>query len=113
MMLLALSQEEFQVSERTVELAIDLVEYELHIRKHYDPIDADNNVARMEINVRRILSANPGQWYKWRYLQQRTHSTRVGNWFLKTALDNLCQSGEVERNGAKRAWRWVQADDDV
>ena len=113
MMLLALSREEFEVGTQTVDQAIELMEYELRVRKLYDPIDADNNVARMEEKIRRILNSNPAQWYTWRYLQQHTHSNRVGNWCLTTALENLRQSGEIEikRDGTRKAWKWVRTDE--
>lgn len=108
MMLLALSQEEFEVSDQTVERAIELVEYELRVRKLYDPIDADNNIARLEEKIRRLMADGElGRDYTWRYIFQFTNARRVGNWFLDTALGNLVRSGEIERVGTKKAWRPV------
>ena len=46
MMLLALSQEEFEINEVTVDRAIKLADYQLQVRKCYDPIDADNQHAQ-------------------------------------------------------------------
>jgi hypothetical protein len=104
MILLALSQEEFEVGPHVVEQAIELIEYELSVRRLYDPIDAENNVAKMEEKIRRIMGERPGVSWPYRMLQQRSHSNRVGNWVLTTALGNLEKAGEVRKEAAKNAW---------
>lgn len=104
MILLALSQEEFEVGPHVVEQAIALIEYELSVRRLYDPIDAENNVAKMEEKIRRIMGERPGISWPYRMLQQRSHSNRVGNWVLTTALGNLEKAGEVRKEAAKNAW---------
>ena len=104
MILLALSQEEFEVGRHVVEQAIQLIEYELSVRQLYDPIDAQNNVAKMEEKIRRIMGKRPGFNWPYRLLQQHSHSNRVGNWVLTTALNNLEKAGEVRKEAAKNAW---------
>jgi Protein of unknown function (DUF3987) len=104
MILLALSQEEFEVSSHVVEQAIQLIEYELSVRRLYDPIDAEDNVAKMEEKIRRIMGERPSVNWPYRVLQQRSHSNRVGNWVLMTALSNLERAGEVRRETTKNAW---------
>ncbi len=104
MVLLSLSQDEFEVSGRTVEEAIRLIEYELAVRRLYDPIDCESNVAKMEEKIRRVTDGRPGACWSYRTLQQRTHSNRVGNWVLTTALTNLEKAEEMKREG-KNAWK--------
>ena len=104
MILLALSQEEFEISERVVEQVIALNDYELAIRRLYDPIDAENNVAKMEERIRRIMSEHSNRCWTCRELQQRTHSNRVGIWVLKTALENLEKIGEIKKENGRDAW---------
>jgi len=103
MILLSLSQDEFEVSGRTVEEAIRLIEYELAVRRLYDPIDYESSVAKMEEKIRRVTDGRPGASWPYRVLQQRTHSYRVDDWVLTTALTNLEKAEEMKREG-KNAW---------
>src|SRR5262249_25905650 len=57
MLLLALSQEQFEITTPVVDEAIKLIDYQLAVRKLYDPIDADNAHAKMEEKIRRYLRA--------------------------------------------------------
>jgi len=105
MILLALSQEEFEIGKKVVEQAIALIEYELSVRRLYDPIDAESNVAKMEERLRRVMGEQPDRCWTYRQLQQRTHSNRVGIWVLRTALDNLEKIGEIKKESGQNAWK--------
>ena len=92
MMLLALSQGDFEINRATVDRAIELIEYQHEIRKQYDPIDADNQYAQMEEKVRRYARAHAGSPVKRRELFQACNARRVGNHILRLR-DR--QSGEI------------------
>jgi hypothetical protein len=105
MSLLALSQEEFEIGKHIVEQAIALIEYELSVRRLYDPIDAESNVAKMEERLRRVMGEQLNRCWTHRELQQRTHSNRVGIWVLRTALENLEKIGEIKKEIGQNAWK--------
>jgi hypothetical protein len=103
MTLLALSQEEFQVGRIHVEQAIELIEYELAVRREHDPIDADNEMAKMEEKIRRVLKRRDETK---RRLQQLTNANRTGSWIFETAFQNLLKSGEVQMKAGVCSYAW-------
>jgi hypothetical protein len=107
MMLLALSQEEFEINEGTVDEAIKLIEYQLQVRKCYDPIDADNHHAQMEEKIRRCLRAASPQSVSRRDLVNRTNANRKGVWLFDGALANLMKSDEIKQDGSRKRWSWA------
>jgi hypothetical protein len=111
MMLLALSQEEFEISRETVDRSIDLIDYQLQVRKLYDPIDAENKFAHMEEKIRRYLRANSGRYIKRRELSQATNSSRVGVYLFDAAIESLVKAQEIETNGGRKEWRWVNVEE--
>jgi hypothetical protein len=111
MMLLALSQEEFEISRETVDRSIDLIDYQLQVRKLYDPIDAENKFAHMEEKIRRYVRANSGRYVKRRELSQTTNASRVGVYLFDAAIENLVKAQEIEPNNGRKEWRWVNVDD--
>jgi hypothetical protein len=55
MMLLAVNNLKNEIDTETVNHAIDLCNWQLEVRKMYDPIDADNAIAKVEVAIRRYL----------------------------------------------------------
>ena len=107
MMLLSLSMGEFEIGRSTVERAIALIEYQLHVRKLYDPIDADNKFAQMEEKIRRINRDASPYFVTYRVLAQKTNANRVGIFLFDSAVKNLMQSQEIQQDtGGRKAWRW-------
>ncbi len=99
--LLEVSQGETRRITRETALAVrDILEYELAVRRLYDPIDADNAIARVEESIRRVL-ATYGPMRE-RDLKRRVNYQRVGIWAYNTALENLLKSGEVRFNSSKK-----------
>lgn len=110
MQILSLGKDErYEVSRETVEAVTQLLDYELQVRKLYDPINADNKVAKMEENIRRVLSTRSnGDFLTERFLKQYTHANRCGLWFFGVALSNLQKlSGEVEKHPTEKAYRLI------
>jgi hypothetical protein len=99
--LLELSQGETRRITKETALAVrDLLNYELAVRRLYDPIDADTLIARLEESIRRVL-ATYGPLTE-RELKRRVNYQRVGVWVFNQALDNLLKSGEVRFLSDKR-----------
>jgi hypothetical protein len=99
--LLELSQGETRRITKETALAVkDLLNYELAVRRLYDPIDADNAIARLEESIRRVL-ATYGPLTE-RDLKRRVAYQRAGVWVFNQALDNLLRSKEVRFLSDKR-----------
>jgi hypothetical protein len=99
--LLELSQGETRCITKETALAVrDLLNYELAVRRLYDPIDADTLIARVEESIRRVLATH-GPLTE-RELKRRVNYQRVGVWAFNQALDNLLKSGEVRFLSDKR-----------
>ncbi len=92
MLLLAVSRGLEQIDDSVVLDAIKLVNWQLRVRQLYDPLDADNEMARVETRIRRTLSTGTKTL---RELQQLTNARRSGLWIWKSALQNLQQNDEV------------------
>lgn len=92
MMLMAADTCGREIDEVIAEQAISIADWQLLMRKRYDPIDADTMMARMEEKIRRQLEKTP---LKERELQQRTNYKRVGISIFKAALKSLVESEEV------------------
>ncbi len=106
MMLLSLSQEEFEISDATVDRAIDLFQYQFEVRKLYDPIDADNKFAEMEEKIRRVVRGAAPNFVSRSELMRRTNGSRLGIYMFDTAISNLVGAQEIQQEGTKRAWKW-------
>jgi hypothetical protein len=94
MVIFAFAQGNFrEVDANTVRGVCDLLDWQHKARMAYDPIDAGNEVARMEEAIRRQLRAR-GPLRK-RELKRRCHAERAGEWVFRTALSNLTAEREV------------------
>jgi hypothetical protein len=89
-----------RVTKETALAVRDLLNYELAVRRLYDPIDADNAIARLEESIRRVLSTY-GPLTE-RDLKRRVAYQRAGVWVFNQALDNLLRSREVRFLSDKR-----------
>lgn len=101
MALLAVNEMEHEISESIVKKALSLCDWQLQIRKQYDPIDADNAIARMEESIRRLLRQRA---HRERDLKRGVHVERSGIWTFDTAIENLRKAGEVQWNKESKLW---------
>ena len=69
-----------------IQNAIDIVEWQLQMRRLHNPIDAEGKVAFMEQKITRILERGA---INVRALRQRASADRFGLWAFKSALNNL------------------------
>jgi hypothetical protein len=100
MPLLALNDGKTLVDDEVIEKVTALGNWQLEVRKRYDPIDSDNAVARMETRIRRILTQPLGN----RDLKWRCNVSKYGLWFFQTAIKNLQQAGEVYQDKESHLW---------
>ncbi len=102
MILFAVNENKFIVDKEIVEKVILLMDWQLKMRQIYDPIDADNVIAKMEGKIRRQLS---NQDLTDRELKQKTHYHRVGTHIYNYAIKNLENSDEIYYD--RDTDRWV------
>jgi hypothetical protein len=93
MILLAVNNSGENVDEGIVRMVIDLCDWQLRVRKHYAPIDAENTTAKIEELIRRQL-AQHGTLTEGR-LRKLTNAKRYGEYFFQRGLNNLKSSGEI------------------
>ncbi|KKL71780.1 hypothetical protein LCGC14_2091520, partial [marine sediment metagenome] len=104
MMLLALNESKTVVDIDIANKVIDLVNWQFTVRQAYDPIDADNSIAKMETRIKRQL--RNGAEFTERELKMKCHSERSGLYIFMSALQNLERYKEVElTKGGKRKLR--------
>jgi len=94
MMLLAANQLESRITKEIADDAIKLCDWEYEVRRIYDPIDADNNIARMEEKIRRHILKSGGTCKDYA-LKQKTNANRTGLWIYGKALENLKTNNEI------------------
>lgn len=101
MVLLSVNDLKAVVDNEVVGQAIALCDWQLEARRLHDPIDADNNVAKMEEKIRRVLSKkSKGD----RDLKRYTNANKAGLWFFETAKKNLQRSQELRWDKKERLW---------
>jgi hypothetical protein len=88
------------VDMATVVKATKLCDWQLKVRRQYDPIDADTRSAKMEEKIRRVLINKPYQSV--RELKQMTNAPRVGLFIFNQALKNLRDAGDVLQDEKKK-----------
>jgi len=100
MLLLAVNERKTHIDEDAADCAVRLCDWQLAVRRAYDPIDAESSIARMESEILRQLTRK-GSLSK-RELQQATNANRVGVWTFDTALLNLAKDGRVFWDESKK-----------
>ena len=104
MSLIAVCDGKRAIDQETVSKVIALCDWQLGVRRLYDPVDAENAVARLEERIRRQLTAK-GPLTE-RELRQKTNASRSGLWAFSSALNNLHRAEEIFLSG-RREKRWA------
>jgi len=99
--LLAINNCKASIDKEIINHAIALCNWQRDIREKHSPIDADNEVARMEEKIRRKLAEGELKEYE---LKQKCNASRQGLWVFNTALANLKKAGEIARSNKKKTW---------
>jgi len=105
MTLLAVNDLKNEVDEETVRNVIKLCDWQLEVRKFYDPIDADTGIAKMEEKIRRHLRKKALKDFQ---LKQSVNAHRAGLWAYDNALKNLVRAKEIELSKKKKRWGLVR-----
>jgi hypothetical protein len=105
MMLLAVNSLKHEIDADTVNDAIALCNWQLEVRKMYDPIDAEGKTAQMEESIRRVLKREPLKDYQ---LKQATGANRAGLWVFESAKKNLERSGEIAWSKKDKKWFYIE-----
>jgi hypothetical protein len=82
---------------------VDLMNWQLEVRRLLDPVNADNKIADMEQKIRRALRSSS---MNDRELKRAVHYDRAGLWFFNTALGNLRKADEVVIEGHNKNKRY-------
>jgi len=101
MLLLAIVDERYQIDTDIVQDVIQLVTWEHAVRQQLDPIDADNEQAKIELRIRRNLLLGP---LTKRALQQKTGAHRSGTWLWHNALSGLLAHNEIAYNNKTKEY---------
>jgi len=104
MLLLTVCRGTVEIDVSTVQDAIKMAIWQHTVRKQFDPLDADNEMARVENRIRRALITGPKTQ---RELQQVTNARRSGLWIWRTALENLRLNSEVTYDTANKKYSVV------
>jgi hypothetical protein len=102
MPLLAVNDFKSEIDIEIVEHVITLCNWQLQVRRRYDPIHAENKVALLEESIRRVLSRGP---HTERTLKQMVHYSRYGIWLFNKAMENLQNAREISFDAPSKRWR--------
>ena len=104
MILLAINVQKTSIDTGIVKKVIKLMNWQYKVRKAYDPIDADNSMAKMEQSIRRCL-LKKNCLKDWE-LKQATGANRQGLWIYSNALKNLVIHKEIKLS--KKKWILIE-----
>jgi hypothetical protein len=93
--LLAVNEFKREITPEIVHKSTELMDWELEVRKQFDPIDADSATAKLEERIRRVLAEGPRSD---RALKQATNARRAGLWIFEAAKRNLERGREITWN---------------
>jgi hypothetical protein len=106
MPLLAINSLKPVIDEQIVQAVIALCDYQLAVRKTYDPIDADSQLAALEEKIRRVLGAK-GPLTE-RDLKRAIHVKRCGLGLYDQAMEKNRKHGYISWNKAEKRYYLVE-----
>ncbi|MBI5603124.1 MAG: hypothetical protein HY879_07195 [Deltaproteobacteria bacterium] len=101
MSIFAVNEGKKAIDEGVIQNVIALMDWQLKVRRLYDPIDADNVMAKLEEKIRRTLSTGPRNDRK---LKQAVHAHRAGLGFYDMAKKNLERAKEIFFDIKNKEW---------
>lgn len=100
MMILALAQGRLDIDIATVQATIEFLRYEVAVRRLLCPIDANNDVARVQQKIIANL-CNVGDSKSRREIYRDIHADRFGTEVFDRAIKGLCGLGTLKIEGGK------------
>ena len=101
--IMAVNELKVVIDNDIIQKAICLCNWQLAMRKLYDPVGGDNTVANLEEKIRRQLEIRGPM--KKRKLIQFTNARRSGLYFFDNALKNLDKAGDILLNKKSQLYR--------
>jgi hypothetical protein len=92
LILLAINENRNEVTPDITQRVIDLLEWQLEIRKMLDPIDAETLIAKIEGVIKRALTQGP---LSKRDLERKCNKSRYGTPYWDMAMKGLVKEGQV------------------
>lgn len=106
LILLTINERQNVITASIAQKTINLLNWQLEVRKLTDPINSETLIARIEESIRRTLADGP---LNKRELQQKSNAYRVGLYFWKIALESLMKDGQVLRSSKNNKF-WLTED---
>jgi len=106
MPLLAINEMKDAIDEDIVAKTIELMNWQLQVRKLNDPIDADNEMAKMEEKIRRILKTKGPLTTK--QIKDNSNAYRKGIWYFDKSMGNLERFGEIGICKESHKWEIIK-----
>lgn len=94
------------VDAETVLKVTGLCDHQFKVRQLHDPVDADNETAKLEEKIRRVLTAR-GPLSE-RDLKRFIHASQKGLWVYNSAKQNLQRAGELVYQRADKRYALKQ-----
>ncbi len=101
MTLLAVNECKEIIDTDIITKTIAVCDWQLEARQLHDPVDADNEYAKMEERIRRVLHRGPRTD---RELRQYCNVKKSGLWIFNSAKSNLEKADEIGRDKKTRKW---------
>jgi hypothetical protein len=94
MVLFCINEKKEVIDTDIVTRVIKLMDWQLEVRKAFDPLDCDNKSALMEAKIRRCLEP-VGTIRTDRDIKRSYHVDQAGLWIYKCAIKNLLDEQEI------------------
>ena len=103
MILFAVNDMRNEIDEDIVKRTIELMNWQLEVRRQYDPIDAESRTAKMQEKIRRVTKGKGKETERGfiisdRALRQSTNANREGLGIYLAALKQMREVGEIQFN---------------
>jgi hypothetical protein len=106
MSLMAVNEFKEIIDVDTINKTLAICDWQLEARQLYDPVDADNEYAKMEEKIRRVLGRSPRTD---RELKQYCNVRRPGLWIYSAAKSNLEKAGEIGKDKKTKKYFIIRA----
>lgn len=95
LILLAINEKQDRVTPDITQKVIDLLKWQLEVRKELDPLDYETLIAKIEGLILRTLIAGP---LRKRDLAHKINATRYGTYYFRAALRDLMHDEQITQN---------------
>jgi hypothetical protein len=92
LLLLSINEQKKTITPEITKRVIDLLDWQLNVRKELEPDDCETMIAKIEKIIVRVLSKGP---LRKRDLQQKCHYHRFGTYFWNLAIRSLKEDGQL------------------